>query len=82
MKVESRTEPEEKRYKPCSITITMETQEEYEAIHFLFNFSPLEEVLKENSSLEPYLIRRALGAIGQYTSRKHDKLSSALKVKI
>ena len=79
MKVESQQIIERDKFKPCSITITLENQGEFNAFQFLFNFIPLSKVIEHHSSLDTNLILNALSSIGSYDMRVFSEIKNDIK---
>jgi hypothetical protein len=52
---------EQKSYQPVTLTLTLETKKEVEAIYQLFNFSPIARVM-EKYGINPENIRNNIGA--------------------
>lgn len=80
MKVIGRKEKEE--FIPGVITITVENQDEFDCLHFLFNYTPIVQGLIEVGGIDCDEVREELNKFGTYRDSKHETLAEILREKI
>lgn len=79
MKAQTQYEPDEEQFKPISITIIMENQDEFDMIYYLFNDSAIVKTIEDYSRIDTEEVRKVLNAVGSPTFKGHEKLAGALR---
>ena len=79
MKVKTKYEPEENKFRNCSVTITMENQGEFDMIYTLFNSPEVCGVTRNLSTIEPSKIRELLNNVGIENRKQGTLILNALR---